>query len=109
MAAPQTVPAVASMGYSQKNWRDREVRITTAISTARGRKKIIDASRAAINHKPHHDSKLPKTVTKKARILNTNGSLYSSAICGPFGSLTHHLCASRPPLRYPCELRRVPL
>jgi hypothetical protein len=38
--------------------------MTTAISTASGRKKTIVESRAAINHKPHHDKKKAKIVAK---------------------------------------------
>src|SRR5215510_14370705 len=69
MVAPQSDPAEAIIGYSQKSSRDREARITTAISTANGRKKTIVESRAAINHKPHHDKRPPKSVIKKPRIL----------------------------------------
>jgi site-specific recombinase XerC len=69
MAAPQSDPMEAIIGYSQKRWGIREVRMITAISTASGRKKTIVESRAAINHKPHHDIRPPKMARKKPRII----------------------------------------
>jgi len=41
----------------------------TAISTDSGRKKTIVESRAAINHRPHHDIRPPKIEIKKDRII----------------------------------------
>jgi hypothetical protein len=43
--------------------------MTTAMSTASGRKKIIDESSAAITNKPHEDKKPPKIDAKKPRII----------------------------------------
>jgi len=40
-----------------------------AISTDNGIKKTIVESRAAINHRPHHDMRPPKIETKKDRII----------------------------------------
>jgi hypothetical protein len=39
------------------------------MSTATGRKKTMVESRAAINHRPHHDIRPPKIEIKKARII----------------------------------------
>src|SRR4030095_11170248 len=67
--APATDPAVARIGNSHTRFRYRAVRMTTAPSTAAGRKKTIDESSAARTTSPRGERKRPKMEAKNLCIV----------------------------------------